>query len=120
MNSSPWSRQRKDLLALVERIISHTEEAEEASVTLKTSVARYLLELAKKAPKPSGRQYLSGREKQEESLVIAQALRRKKALIADGMRPGAAERQAAKEAQQRLRHRSLAVTTILRRMQGRQ
>ena len=73
MNSSPWSRQRKDLLALVERIISHTEEAEEASVTLKTSVARYLLELAKKAPKPSGRQYLSGREKQEESLVIARS-----------------------------------------------
>lgn len=113
-------RDQKDLLALAERIIFLTEEAGENSVTLRTSLARRLLELAKQAPKPHGRQNLSGREKIKEKLVIAKALRRKNALIADGVGREEAARQAATEAQHELSDRNLAVSTIMRRMQGRQ
>jgi len=114
-------RRYEDMLTLAERIISITEEDEEKWITLRTALARDLLDLAKQAPKPRGRQAISGRAKVQERVVIAAARQRKKQLIVDGMRREEAARQAATEARDKLlRVRNLSISTILRRMQGRQ
>ena len=109
-----------DLLAHVEQIIAHTEYAEEKDVTLRTWVARFVLELAKRAPKPRGRPAIHRWAKQREEIVIRAARRHKDDLIAKGVRKEQAADQAAQEASRQLaKDRNLAPTTIKRRMQRR-
>lgn len=106
-----------DLIWLIDRIVWATEALGEESVALPTGVARVLVDLAKTAKRPKGRQQITGREKVREKAVLAWARGRKRTLIEGGMKKGAAATQAAEEACQRLRSRNLAVSTIKRRME---
>ena len=109
-----------DLLILLERIIEGAESEGQKSVTLKTWVARSMLERAKRGTKEgSGRKTISVRAKVTESLIIWEAQQRKTELVAQGMPKEQAEEQAAKEASAEFGEhgRNLAPSTIRRRMQ---
>ena len=111
-----------DLLAHLDLIISCAEEAEDTKVTLPTRAARFMLELAKRAPKKGrGRKAIGGRAKATQNLMIKQARRRKADLVATGMRKEQAADQAAQEASDALgkQGQNLAASTIKRRMQRR-
>ncbi|RWQ57818.1 hypothetical protein [Mesorhizobium sp.] len=110
-------RNRDDLLELLERIVEYTEAAGGKTVTLKTGMARALLKLAKSAPKPRGRQPVTGRDRVQEAVARHIARSRKKKLIAEGMKKEAAHEQAAKEAVAKLKSRNLAESTMRRRME---
>lgn len=106
-----------DLIDLVERIVADTEDADEKTVILNTHIVRALLELAKLAPKPRGRQPVKGRDRVQESVTIKAAKSHKKKLIADGETKEKALDKAAEEAAKKLGKRNLAASTIKRRMQ---
>jgi hypothetical protein len=110
-----------DLLKLVERIIEGAESEGEKSVTLKTWVARAMLESAKRGAKEgSGRKAIGVRAKVTESVIIIRARQRKADLVAHGMPKEQAADQAAKEASDAFgKRRNLAASTIKRMMQRR-
>jgi hypothetical protein len=111
-----------DLLAVVERFVSTAESEEAKFVRLNTWLARFTLDLAKRAMKKGrGRKPISRWVKNTENLIIEKARWRKAELVAAGMPREDAADQAAKEASDNLgkRRRNLAASTIKRRMQQR-
>ncbi len=110
---------QNDFVQLVERIVASTEEAGEKTLKLKTSIVRELLELAKRAPKPRGRQRVSRYERMRETITLFRAGKRKKDLVTAGVSAEEAHYQAAEEAAANLPSRNLAPSTIARRMQRR-
>ena len=114
-------RKTDDLILLVERIVSRTEEGGEETLTLQTHMVRALLERAKRAPLPGpGRPTVSGRDMVRDRMTVSWARRRKAAILTEANAKGrsmtAAEagELAAKEASRRSR---LSETEILQRMQ---
>lgn len=106
-----------DLIDLVEKVVASTEEAGEETYAINIKLLRAVLELAKLAPKPRGRQPVKGRDRVQESMAIHAARSRKKKLIADGKPKEKAHEIAAEEAVAKLRSRNLSVATIKRRME---
>ena len=105
-----------DRIRLFERLVKAPANAGEDFVDkIPTSLALYILELAKRAPEPhSGRTKKTGRVKVTEALIITGARARKRKLEANGLTAEEALQQATEEAAKRL---PLAVSTIRRRMQ---
>ena len=89
---------RDDVLRIVERIISGAEYAGDQIVELNVHWARFVLELAKSAPKAHSRPPMSGRENIARKMMIYWARQRKAELIAQGLSKGKASDQAAEEA----------------------
>lgn len=117
----PVGPHRGDVLSVVERLISGAEHAGDEVVDLNIHLARFVLELAKLAPKDRNRPPLSGREKVARSLLIVTARFRRAELIKGGMPKGKASEQAAIEAAgspEGKRH-GLAASTVKRMMQRR-
>ena len=108
-----------DLIHVLEQTVTGAEQAGDETVTLRTVLARALLDLAKRAPKRRGRQRISYPDRVHERTVVRLALRRKKTLIARGMPNEAAHEQAAEEAAAKLQSRNIAASTMARRMQQR-
>ena len=106
-----------DLIEFVERMVADREEADEKTVILNTQMVRALLELAKRAPKPRGRQPVKGRDQINEKIAIYAAKSRKMELIAGDQPKEEAHEKAAEEAVVKLRSRNLSVNTIKRRME---
>jgi hypothetical protein len=109
-----------DHLSLAEKLVSGAESLEEEMVSLPTGLARIILEAAKRAPKPKGRQPLLGRKLVWDAMIIRQARSRKAELEAGGMAPKTATYKAAEEAQLALLRRAgrkLAVETIKDRLE---
>jgi hypothetical protein len=115
----PSEPNRDDVLTIVERIVSGAEHAGDKLVDLNIHFARFVLDLAKCAPRAHSRPPLSGRDKVARSMMIKQARRRKADLVAQGVPKGMASDQAAEEAaraSEGKRH-NLAASTIKRMMQ---
>ena len=108
-----------DLLSLAERFVAPAEQGDDEWCELPVWLARALIELAKTAKRPRGRQPIPGRMQVREGMVLFRARRRKAELIAAGMAKEAAHEKAAEEAATALRSRNLAVSTIKRRMERR-
>lgn len=106
-----------DLIDLVEKVVVATEEAGEETYAINIKLLRAVLELAKRAPKPRGRQPVGGRDQINEKVAIHAARSRKKELIAEGKPKEEAHEKAAEEAVAKLRSRNLSVNTIKRRME---
>jgi hypothetical protein len=117
----PARPHRDDVLNMVERFISGAENAGDELVELNIHLARFVLDLAKIAPKDRHRPPLSGREKIARSMLIAKARIRRAKLIKQGVPKGEASDQAASEASgspEGKRH-GLAASTVKRMMQHR-
>lgn len=111
-----------DFIALVERIVSGAEGVGQKRTDLPTWVVRYLINLAKRAPKTGrGRNMLRRYEEMADYLAIESARQHKAKLVAGGMRKEKAASVAAEEASAALgrRGRNLAPSTVKRRMEGR-
>jgi hypothetical protein len=105
-----------DFFHFVERLMGSAEGHER--VELPAFWVRWLLELARRAPKRRGRPPLTGRQVIDETMVVTRLQNRKAQLMAAGMRAAAAEAQAAQEASTQLRRvsgRNLAPPTLSRR-----
>jgi hypothetical protein len=105
-----------DFFHFVERLIGSAEGHER--VELPAFWVRWLLALARRAPKRRGRPPLTGRQVIDEKMVVGGIRRRKAQLRAGGMKAAAAEAQAAQEASTKLRRvsgRNLAPPTLSRR-----
>jgi hypothetical protein len=110
-----------DRLHIFRRIVEGSHDAGERRVEVPTILALAVLRMAERAPRPRGRQPISGRDRVQESMVIILARARKAKLIAAGMPKGKATEQAAEEARKKLaKARNLDVATIMRRMEQRQ
>src|SRR6516165_10707939 len=102
----PVARQRKqtgptrdDVISVAKRLVASADDDE---LVASAGLVRLLIELAEKAPRPRGRQPVSRRAQVRESLVIMEARARKAELVAGGMRPEKAAKQAAEEAEAKL------------------
>lgn len=121
MKRKPSSPNRQDVLWLFERLVKGPAEAGEDFVhRIPTSVALYVLELAKKAPGlrrgPRGDPHWV---KTKEALVIRRARIRKRELQDGGLPAGDALIQAAKEASGGSRLSAAAIKDKMQRKKSR-
>jgi hypothetical protein len=99
-----------DRVRLFQRLVKGPAEAGEEFVKIPTGLALYILELAKRAPKLGrGPSEKDGRTEVREALVINRARTRKRELQDGGMSASEALDQAAKEASENARTRSVTL-----------
>jgi hypothetical protein len=112
-----------DLIVLAERIIAVTEDAGEEQITIQTYMARSLLEMAKRAPRPRrGRPPVPGRDIVRDSMTVHRARSRKTKLLAEAKAEGrslTADDAAWQAANEEARKSRLSAADIRERMDRR-